>query len=258
MPGLGMMQTWTPRVLFGATAIKGFWLDVSDMSTMFQDAAGTTACAINSPVGLIKDKSGNANDFSQSTSENRPTLKQDSSNRLYLDFGGTHWLSANLSTTDLGGNISKTIYAAFSYATTSARNSIFLIGDQNPSPGPANGSVFGISGSAGALKNSVYQWGGPPSYDTQGASIVADKQIYAGVKNVNDLSLYKNGSLDSSISGATANVTVSLTRIGKLTAALPSGATDFAGSIYGMVLIATATRYPQLEKWMSDRMALVY
>ena len=36
---------------------KGLWYDPSDLPTMFQDSAGTTAAAIEQPVGLLLDKS---------------------------------------------------------------------------------------------------------------------------------------------------------------------------------------------------------
>lgn len=42
--------------LFAGSA-PGCYFDVSDLSTMFQDAAGTTPAAVNSPVGLLLDKS---------------------------------------------------------------------------------------------------------------------------------------------------------------------------------------------------------
>jgi len=47
---------WTPATLF-ANAEVGGWYDPSDLTTMFQDAAGTTPAALESPVGLVLDKS---------------------------------------------------------------------------------------------------------------------------------------------------------------------------------------------------------
>ena len=48
---------WTPATLY-AGGEQGIWLDPSDFSTMFQDAAGTTpVTAVEQPVGLILDKS---------------------------------------------------------------------------------------------------------------------------------------------------------------------------------------------------------
>ncbi len=54
---------------------NGCWLDPSDMSTMFQDAAGTTpVTAVEQPVGKIIDKSGNGNHATQSVTASRPVL----------------------------------------------------------------------------------------------------------------------------------------------------------------------------------------
>ncbi len=52
---------------------KGAYYSPSDLSTLFQDAAGTTAVtADGDPVGLAVDKSGNAVDAVQSVSASRP------------------------------------------------------------------------------------------------------------------------------------------------------------------------------------------
>lgn len=48
---------WTPLDLFGLVS-QGFWYDPSDLSTLFQDATGTTpVTAVGQPVGLMLDKS---------------------------------------------------------------------------------------------------------------------------------------------------------------------------------------------------------
>lgn len=63
---------------FGPASVSGLalWLDASDASTLFQDAAGTTAAAGDAdPVGLWQDKSGNGRHVSQATSSARPSLK---------------------------------------------------------------------------------------------------------------------------------------------------------------------------------------
>ena len=80
---------FNPRELFSASE-QGIWLDPSDFSTMFQDAAGTTpVTALGQPVGKILDKSGRGNHASQTTSASRPTLQQDSNGLYYLSFDGT-------------------------------------------------------------------------------------------------------------------------------------------------------------------------
>ncbi len=62
----------------------GLWLDPSDLSTMFQDAAGTIPVASSGdPVRLLLDKSGNGNHVVAASDAARP---------VYNATGGRHWL----------------------------------------------------------------------------------------------------------------------------------------------------------------------
>jgi len=73
-----------PVELF-ANSEQGAWYDPSDISTLFQDAAGTTpVTADGDPVGLAVDKSGNEVNAAQSISASRPVYNVDPS-RLSLD-----------------------------------------------------------------------------------------------------------------------------------------------------------------------------
>ena len=77
-----------PRTLFSASE-PGAWYDPSDMSTLFQDSAGTVpVTAVEQPVGLMLDKSGWGNHATQTTSTSRPVLKQDAGGQYYLKFDG--------------------------------------------------------------------------------------------------------------------------------------------------------------------------
>jgi hypothetical protein len=65
---------WPSNLFLGG--IPGAWYDPTDLSTMFQDSAGTTpVTAVEQPVGRILDKSGNGNHASQSTAASRPTYR---------------------------------------------------------------------------------------------------------------------------------------------------------------------------------------
>ena len=71
------------RGLFSNNEI-GVWYDPSDLSTMFQDAAGTLpVTGDGQPVGKILDKSGRGNHATQATTTARPLYKTD---------GTYHWL----------------------------------------------------------------------------------------------------------------------------------------------------------------------
>lgn len=67
-----------PGGLFLPTQVPDLklWLDVFDLSTLFQDSALTTPVTANSdPLGGWKDKSGNGNHVVQATASKRPLYK---------------------------------------------------------------------------------------------------------------------------------------------------------------------------------------
>lgn len=69
---------------------QGFAYDPNDLTTMFQDAAGTIpVTGAGQPVGLIKDKSGRNNHAYQANSASRPILRQNAvTGANYLAFDG--------------------------------------------------------------------------------------------------------------------------------------------------------------------------
>lgn len=77
---------------------NGAWFDPSDMSTLYQDAAGTVpVTAVGQPVGKILDKSGNGNHATQPITASRPTL----SARYNLltkteDFSDAAWVKSGI------------------------------------------------------------------------------------------------------------------------------------------------------------------
>jgi hypothetical protein len=78
-----VVSGFSPLDLF-QSGEQGAWYDPSDLTTLFQDDAGTTPVVSDGdPVGLMQDKSGNGNDATQSVSARRPTYRTD---------GTLHWL----------------------------------------------------------------------------------------------------------------------------------------------------------------------
>ena len=74
-----------------ANGEQGFLYDPNDLSTMYQDAAGTVPVIdVGQPVGLIRDKSGRNNHAYQTTSASRPILRKNAvTGANYLEFDGT-------------------------------------------------------------------------------------------------------------------------------------------------------------------------
>lgn len=69
---------------------QGFVFDFNDLSTMYQDAAGTVpVTGVGQPVGKVLDKSGRGNHATQTTSAKRPILQQNATTgAYYLSFDG--------------------------------------------------------------------------------------------------------------------------------------------------------------------------
>ena len=110
---------WTPAQLFASSEI-GAWYDPSDFSTLFQDSAGTTpVTAVEQPVGLMQDKSGNGFHVIQATSAARPILRSRYNRLLYTDnFSNAAWLTylgatksgTNECTVTFGSSADSTVY----------------------------------------------------------------------------------------------------------------------------------------------------
>jgi hypothetical protein len=75
--GIGRLRarqgSFSPASIFAGGA-KGAWYDPSDITSLFQDGAGTTPVAASGdPLGRMLDKSGRSNRVSQATAAARPT-----------------------------------------------------------------------------------------------------------------------------------------------------------------------------------------
>lgn len=90
---------FNPMTLFAAGEL-GCWLDPSDLSTMFQDSAGTIpVTAAGQPVGMIRDKSGNNNHLTRTIGE-RPILQVNGNIwNLVFDGSNDHLVSAPINFT---------------------------------------------------------------------------------------------------------------------------------------------------------------
>ena len=84
------VTTFTPANLF-LSSEKGAWFDANDLSTLFQDSAGTTpVTAVGQKVGKWLDKSGNGNHASQSNATLQPTYQIDNEGNPNVTFSGSY------------------------------------------------------------------------------------------------------------------------------------------------------------------------
>ena len=90
-PAFRAITIGTPVFTIGSLFLngeQGAWYDPSDITTLFQDSAGSTpVTAAGQPVGLMLDKSGRGNHARQTTAAARP-LYQIDAGKPYLAFDG--------------------------------------------------------------------------------------------------------------------------------------------------------------------------
>lgn len=131
---------FSPLWLFQAGE-AGFWYDPSDMSTQFQDSAGTTpVTAAGQPVGKINDKSGRGNHLVQATAASRPTLQQDGSGYWHWLFDGVDDGWAMAGNADFSATDKVTVFAGVYKASDVAAGAVVEL-TANSSTTPAS---FGL------------------------------------------------------------------------------------------------------------------
>jgi hypothetical protein len=138
--------TFLPNDLFLAGE-KGVWYDPNDITTLFQDSAGTIpVTAFGQPVGKVLDKSGNNIHATQSTSANRPIYSVHSNGFPYLQFDGVNdslvTSTLNLTTTD------KVTWSAGLYVGSAATGAVAMEFSANTN---TNAGTFYISAPSSVL-----------------------------------------------------------------------------------------------------------
>lgn len=199
LPGRGLAATaWIPASLFTASE-QGAWYDPSDLSTVWQNSAGTTPGAIDSPVGRIDDKSGNANHATQATSAARPILRQTAGGLYYLEGDGVDDLLQSGTTLTLSPPC-------------------FIIAglERGSSSGTSYMATFGlVVGSSDFAQLRVRPSIDTPAFYTRGAALGIGQVGTTGVANefpaataIVHGGLFQAGSQDCRINGAIVNTGV--------------------------------------------------
>lgn len=243
-------RRFSPGGLFTAGE-QGTWFDPSDLSTLFQDSAGTIAVTgTGQYVGRMLDKSGRGNHATQSTSSARPMLEQDAGGRYYLSFDGVDDCFTT-GTVDFTTTNKISIFAGLRKISDAASYGIIaeLSGFWgNPggfiltAPGTTGGYLFGTTGSF----NSSVDIGGYAAPITN---------VVTGTSDISadSLLLRVNGSqvASSSTDQGTGNFMSSTIQIGRRTFEFP-----FSGRLYGLVILgrlASASEIANTESWLNVR-----
>lgn len=248
--------SWDPSRLFTA-GVRGAYYDFNDLSTMFQDTAGTIpVTAVGQSVALVLDKSGNGQHISQATAGNRPVLQNDGYS-YYLSYNSTYaqWLERDNTNNLYPGTQSLLGAVACSANADGTAYSRALAG-----PG-SNRYTIGFASSR--ADSGAYQW--PSSnLDAQTAAVTrSDKAVLSqtidrqsGVNKIWYLSENAVVSGTSAVDIGNANMTNGYRfRVGAYgNSSDTSPQSMWNGSIYGVILVFQDTisysDRDNLERWM--------
>ena len=247
---------FNPRSLFSAGE-QGVWYDPSDMSTLFQNSAGTVpVTAVEQPVGLMLDKSGRGNHAFQATATSRPVLQQDASGRYCLAFDGVDdWLSTasiNFTSTD-----KMTVFAGVRKLSDAAVGFVAeLSNDAN-----LNGNAFWIAAPTGSNNSSYgfFSKGTITSYPGQAVSLLFNSPTTNVLAGIGDIAadsqiLRVNGAQVASNTadqgtGNFGNYPLYIGRRGGTTA-------PFNGHLYSLIVRgaqSTAQQIASAEAWVNTK-----
>ncbi|MEG1032178.1 MAG: hypothetical protein RSE28_10030 [Acinetobacter sp.] len=243
------------RKLF-ANNEQGFAYDPNDLTTMFQDAAGTVPVTeVGQPVGLIRDKSGRNNHAYQTTSASRPILRKNAvTGANYLEFDGSDDF-LQTSNIDFTSTDKVSLFAGI----TSLSNSAGIIAELSNTI--ANTGAFTLMNSGGGLGDYItgsnlgtYKVQASISYQKPDKSVLAMSNYSQGIQSV---TLRRNGVLAGSNtasqgSGKHGNYPLYIGRRG-------GTSIPFNGHIYGLIGIgklAADDETAAIEKELSKRVGV--
>ena len=234
---------------------NGAWFDTSDMSTMFQDAAGTIpVTAAGQPVGKVLDISGNGNHATQPITAARPTIVQ--INGLYaLSFDGIDdYLNIPYLGLYAAGTCSIVAAIDSQYQTTNAaliseRNSTVATQQYIPSRRVASDGIDAL------LINDA----GTTVKDTNGTtSGLRTKTVRSIIDNGQNINIYKEGVLSGYDNYTrSGSLTLNNTTIG---ASISTTNSMFMKmNLFGLIVTKSAlndTKRLQCEKYLGKKVAV--
>jgi len=252
----GASGAFSPASLFSGGEV-GAWYDPSDLSTMFQDAAGTTPVTSDSdPVGRIEDKSGNGNHLTQGASTARRPLYRTDGTLHWLEFDGVDdWLTNGSATFNATEDAMSMFVSIFSTASTGDHR-ILCLGEAFSQPDSY--LILEAHDGDDITDRSAAVLTGNPAVairSTVAGAPLEKKVLGAGVASATDLFVRDNGETTSVGTRRTLSNTV-LLYLGGI-AGLPGSPplTPYAGAFYGGVVInriLSGSEVTDLESYLND------
>lgn len=254
---------FTPAALF-ATGVNGAWYDPSDLSTMFQDAAGTTpVTAVGQPVGRILDKSGRGNHAynPSGNSANFPVLQQDGAGRYFLAFNGVNqWLQTNSIDFTYGDKMfvsagvrklsdaSVGVIAELSTSAGGGTSGTFVLHGQTSPVGYRYAAGSGASGAAFATDDASV-------FTAPITNVVSGISDFSGATIADEIGVRVNGVTPTQARAGTVS-TGNYGNYPMYIGARGGSSLWFNGRLYGLVVAgkaASASEIASTESWLNQK-----
>lgn len=243
---------FSPLSLF-AGGVPGAWYDPSDLTSMYQGRTGTTAAAVDSPVGQLLDKSGNGNHAVAPTDAARPTLRE-SGGLYYLEFDGSDD-GMSVSTFNLSSTDKLSIFAGLDKDSDTAQ----IVCEFSALINANAGSFYLVCGEDLSSRYSSMARGSAAVGSSLAALLTAtglqpDKAILTAQHNISgDLStIRRNG-----VAGTNGTGDKGSGNFGSYPLFIGSrnnSSARFSGNLYGLVIRGALTSdVTQIESWMAEK-----
>lgn len=263
--GLKLGRPWVsfiPSDLF-AFGEMGAWFDPGDITTLFQDAAGTIpVTAPGQPVGRMTDGSGNNRHATQSTAGKRPIWRINQYGYGYLEFDGVDDFMVTSNMLWSGFNVSKvtaSVGLLVDPTKVTSGTAICTGGD----PTSVNGTF--LIGAPSSTSDHSFYLRGTSTIQARMANAVIGDDILTGVFDLAQST--KETQLISRLSGnipspASINWTGTTAGGGLFTSqplyigSLGGTGVFFKGNIYGIVVrgaLSTSTEIANTEAWINRK-----
>ena len=244
---------FSPASLF-AGGTEGAWYDPSDLTTLFQDSAGTTpVTTAGQPVGLMLDKSGRAHHAIQSTPSKRPT---------YTTGSGLAWLAFDgvddaMSTggIDFTGTDKATVFAGLRKLSEAATGLLF----ETSAAADANNGAFALATPTASAANSFSFVGRGTTTSANATANALTAPQTAVLTGLLDIAGPLNRTRKNGVDVATVTTTLGTGNFGNY--ALNLGARSgtsifFNGNLYGLIMpgkLASAAEIAPTETYLAAK-----
>ena len=219
---------------------QGFAYDFNDLSSMFQDIAGTIpVTTVGQSVARVLDKSGRGNHLIQSTLVSRPILRQNSTtNAYYLEFDGVNDFLVTENAVDFRAKNEVTLFAGLRKLSDAA---LGMVMELSPTTIGNNGTFY-MTAPNGTTGNLAFGSKGTSLVSAQTENMFAApiSGVFYGYANIAKSicsSQFNAGALRSfTTSQGTGNYGNHLLYIGRR----GGSSLPFAGHLYSLVVTSRA------------------